>query len=246
MSYRLYSQCYVNPKVTPTCNHIVYGLIGDVTYDTHRTLLYKCDSYDEFVEKVTMYIVTKHRLCVEEDAEDEECMYADYPETIRNMVKHKLQFVKHSLEPVFEDLETDDLAVEYVAKVDTSSADKIATSTSSQFQPKTVVADEVAKYDDLMTCLDITNLLPEIPHKWNDPAILIQRQHRSLITYRVNMLIQLTHTRWNLDETTPNGKCCTLMLKDKLTQESIKYTDLSAALFEQPYSHPLWKRYLDA
>ena len=53
MSYHLYSQSYVNPKVVPICNHSIHGLLGDVTYDIHRTLLYKSDSYDEFVENVT-------------------------------------------------------------------------------------------------------------------------------------------------------------------------------------------------
>jgi len=220
MTYCLYSRHNVrNPDVKPKyINTTLYEVeLSDPTlYDSQETLLYTCNNYDEFLDTVTKYMVARHRSYIveEEEGEDEEYMYSDYPQTMKNMVKKKMDIANKGCCMSFEE--------DFRDKGETIVI--MHTNNITQLTPK---------YTDPIESIDISELFPERPGKYSD---LVAKGSK------ITTLIQQTQDEWT--ETTPTMSRS--MLKDKLTGQSVAYSDLVGELHKTGDDvHPLWKRYVD-
>jgi hypothetical protein len=191
-------------------------ITGPSAYDTQETLLYKCDKQDEFLDTVTKYMVARYRSYIEEEeeGEDEECMYSDYPQTMTDTVKESMYIAKKVSSCVeFGGVSGDKNEIILIGY----------TNDTVSLTPK---------YTNPIESIDISKLFPEIPGKWSD---LVAKASK------ITALIKQTQDEWV--ETVPTMS--RLMLKDKVTGQSVPYGDLTTELHKTgDDAHPLWKRYV--
>jgi hypothetical protein len=199
MSYCLYARSYKSKSST-------------------GQLLYKCNDEDEFLEKVTAYMVATHRLHIEseDDVHDSECMYSDYPETMKDDIKDKMRLAKSGIEYSFEE---DDVEIIIVYR-------------------KYICIHCTAKWNNVhpIHFLQLSTIHPEVKGKWNDVVAASNKRHR---------LLECTQDTWVHNTKTESEDTSTLMVTDKITRKDMTYCDLMKELHTQGDGHPLWGRYVD-